>query len=236
MGEVERLRRPLPQRTHPIRNMSALAGKRGGEAETPAGDDARPGPEPGEARGQGAPRAVGLGYRVIEDYIRQGQEAARAAASGVAGGFGAAGSFQALTERMLRDGLVWLEYLAKMWAAIDPPRRHPPEDRKSVAQEPAAGFRVRLASPAEAEVAVDLHASADGRSLAVHDLRSPDPEAPAIAGVEIERAPDAGGWRVAVRVPDDQPAGLYSGIVYDRGDGSIRGTVSVRVEPAAAAP
>jgi hypothetical protein len=240
LAEIERLRRPFPERTGPIRCVGALA--RG--AATGAGASARePGPgtaekagagaEPEAGRGEGgAPSAVDLAYRVIEDTMRQGQEAARQIATGLTGGLAAPGSFQALTERLVRDGLVWIESLAKLWAAVDPP-----EAPGAVASPSGrGGVRVRVASRAPAEVTVELRPGALGRDLAVHALRGPDAAAPPIEAVSFQRVEESGSWYLVVRVPDGQPPALYSGVVYDSADGGVLGTVAVRVDSEGAAP
>jgi len=183
----------------------------------------------------GVPHAVNLGYRVIEDYLRQGQQTAEQLVGGE-GGFGAGGSFQALSGRLIRDGFVWLEHLAKIWATFDPPGGSPSEQAGVASAGSALGFRVRVASREPAEVSIDLRPQNEARPLAVYDLRSPDSNAQAIVGVELARSDPSGCWEVSVRVPDDQPPGLYSAVVYDRRDGTIQGTLSVHVAPNERAP
>jgi hypothetical protein len=229
VGDTERLRRPTPERTGPIRSWAELARRSAGpgaaKSAPPAPAQESAGPEPAS---EGAPGGANLGYRVIDDYLRQGQETARQIAAGLAGGAGAAGSFQDLSQRLMRDGLLWLEYVAKLWAAADPPG----EGRPEPAARPAGGtdgFRVRVRSQAPAEVILDLRPDAAGRSLGIHPLRCPDPEAPPLAGVGLA-ADDGGRWCVRVHVEDGQPPGVYSGIVYDRRDGTVCGTLAVRLD------
>ena len=74
-----RISRPEPQRTMPRRGWSNLFGPIG-EPGAPAGTGAtgRAAAEPGEDRASDTvSRAVELGYRVIDDYVRQGQKAAQ---------------------------------------------------------------------------------------------------------------------------------------------------------------
>src|SRR5205823_14082767 len=68
-GEKERIKRPKLERTEPIRSWSALLGVPGA-----GGGDGR---APGSASLEGVvSRSVELGYRVVEDYLRQGQRVA----------------------------------------------------------------------------------------------------------------------------------------------------------------
>jgi hypothetical protein len=55
-----------------------------------------------------------------------------------------------------------------------------------------------------------------------------DPECPGIAGTEITR--EANQWRLKVTIDDNQPPGLYTGIVFDSEDGAIRGSLAVSVK------
>jgi hypothetical protein len=168
---------------------------------------------------------VGLGYRVIEEYLQQGRRTAEAL--GPLPGAAAAGeaSFQALSARLLRDGLTWLEQLAKMSAT--PAHESAPPRAAGVAGIAApGGFRVRASCAAALEVDLRLEPGVEGRPLAVHDLRSSVAEHPPLADPALTRAER---WELSLRVPDAQPPGLYTGIVYDLRDGAICGTLAVRV-------
>jgi hypothetical protein len=204
MGTVERLKKPEPERTEPIRQWNA-----GDGAAFPDGD---------------APEAVDMGYRVIDEYLQQGRRAAESLGlgGGIAGGLAAAGSFQALSARLFSDALVWLEHLARLTTPSDSEARPP---KPGVAGSSAQGFGVRVVSASPVEVDLRLEPGCDDRALGVHDLREADSDAPALP-VELAHRER---WHVGLRVPADQPHGLYTGIVYDRSDGSICGTVAVRV-------
>jgi hypothetical protein len=231
VASVEHLRKPPAERTGPLRRWSPPAGA----------PDAGPAPEPDAAPAEGsvpeppeegAPGAVGLGYRVIEEYLRQGRRAAEELGLAAGASAAAGSSFQALTARLLRDGLVWLEHLARA-TAVPGDGAPRPDPAAPDAALPGAGFRVRVAAAAALEVDLRLYAGAEGRALAVHDLRASEPESPPLRGVELTRQER---FEVALRVPDAQPPGLYTGIVYDRRDGSICGTLAVRVGEARARP
>ena len=76
MKTNDRITRPFPPRTTPIRSVSALFGSGGADrAESPSAGSS---PGPGEAWNEVVARSVELGYRVIDDYVRQGERMARA--------------------------------------------------------------------------------------------------------------------------------------------------------------
>jgi hypothetical protein len=195
-----------------------------------AGGEAPAAPEPAlhEPAREGASGAVGVGYRVIEEYLQQGRRAAEALGLDPSGSPAAGSSFQSLTARLFGDALVWLEHLARLTTA---PADEGARSASSAAGDaaPATGFRVRVAGAAPLDVDLQIRAGTEGRALGVHDLRSTDSETPPLRGVELVHAER---WQVVLRVPGAQPAGLYTGIVYDRSDGSICGTLAVRVGPA----
>src|SRR5271165_2433794 len=70
MSSRERIKRPEPERTHPVRNWSTVFGPPG--RTTPPGvHGSRPAPTDPVSRG------VEAGYRVVDEYLRQGQNVAR---------------------------------------------------------------------------------------------------------------------------------------------------------------
>jgi hypothetical protein len=56
-----------------------------------------------------------------------------------------------------------------------------------------------------------------------------DPALPRIAGVQIDSPAGDGGLRVQLRVADDHPPGVYSGIIVEERTNLPRGTLSVKV-------
>jgi hypothetical protein len=195
---------------------------------------------------------VHLGYRVVEEHLRLGREAAAKFGAGRIGlgPLGPLASFQALNERLLRDGLLWLEYVAKLWSTFDPPlpgsgikgnepaapppagaeasRRRGPV-APATGSQPAAigGVQVAVSSRQPVEVTIDLRERSHDAALAVQDLRA-DGAAPAITGITLARD-SSGRLSVSLRVPDTQPTGTYHGVIFDPSDGSACGTLSARV-------
>ena len=230
MQELEHRRRPIPERTGPIRSWTELLRR----AERPGAPDSPPSHQPEEsadaAAGDGAPGAVNLAYRVIEDYMHEGQATAERTVKDARHGGRAEGSFQALSERLLGDALVWLEHAAKLWGRFDPPDAPSPTPRQDSAPAGSTVFRAHVRSSAPVEIRLDLDSGAAGRPLGVHGLRCQDPAAPTIDGATLAPVDDTGIYRISVSVPEGQPAGGYSGVVYDTRDGSVQGTLAVCVE------
>ncbi|HJQ84092.1 MAG TPA: hypothetical protein VKA21_08455 [Candidatus Binatia bacterium] len=219
----DRIRRPPLDRTEPIRAWSALFGA------GPLNDVVT--------------RSVELGYRVVDEYIRQGQKAAARVGSRSFGAETMTSDVQDLSVRMVQytsDVIgLWFEMMNVFMAGgLARPNGNGATERPEAPSAPPAaapapeGVRVRveIVSARPADVAVDLRPEAAGRPLAVHGLRAVDPTKPRLDGVEI--AADADGVTVRVRVPDDAPPAVYNGLVVDEETSRPAGTVSVRIAPA----
>ena len=251
MSEGERIRRPEPERMRPIRSWSSLYSSPASSVGAPppgtttadGGDgDTRP------AASDSVARAVGLGYRVVEEYIRQGQNAARMFGESSYGPYMMPNDLQEVTTRMLeyssRMAELWMQFFVGAAASGAPTGRGPdvPNTDSSPPPEPAATpdageahVRVSIAMDADrpTETSVDLRPVAHWTSLTVSDLREADPAKPRLTGVRIEpgSAPDA--WTLCIRVTSQQPPGVYNGLIIDRDTSVPAGTVSVRILPGA---
>ena len=217
----DRITRPETERTHPIRSWTqtlfgTLPPASGGPLEDVVS------------------RSVELGYRVVDEYLREGQRVAERFGAGGLRADAAVGDMQQLTARMARytsDVLeVWFQFLELAMGG----RVRPPENGAGAAPpvQPAApvASRIRVALDASqpTEVVLDLRPDAAGRRLLVHALRPGDGgEGPRLSDVSIE--PDAGGAVVRVRVPPRHPAGVYNGLVIDEETSRPAGTLSVSV-------
>jgi hypothetical protein len=222
----DRITRPEPERTQPIRSWTqTLFGM--------------PPPANGE-RASAAPledvvsRSVELGYRVVDDYLREGQRVAERFGGRGFGADALVGDMQQLTARMARYTSdvfeVWFQLLQlAMGGRVRPPENAAPAAPVAAPEAPAAS-RIRIAVDASqpTEVVLDLRPDAAGRRLLVHALRPADGgEGARLGDVSIE--PDAGGAVVRVRVPPRHPAGVYNGLVIDEETTCPAGTLSVRV-------
>jgi hypothetical protein len=113
------------------------------------------------------------------------------------------------------------------------------EPPKAVAPEPSAepqgmapvGLTLDIQSARRVEVSVDLRPRSSGLPLVVHDLRAPEPDKPRLTGVKIEGLPDEERVCLRLEVPEEHPAGIYSGLILDERTSLPRGTLTVRIPP-----
>jgi hypothetical protein len=101
------------------------------------------------------------------------------------------------------------------------PRRDEPAERTRV--------RVAVASAQPTEVALDLSPDAARRTLVVHALRAVDPGKPRLGDVRLEPGAKDEPLTLRIRVPADQPPGVYNGLIIDAQTNRPAGTVSIRV-------
>jgi hypothetical protein len=250
------VRRPEPERTQPIRSWTTLFGA---GAPPPARPASAPPASPAPAPTDPVSRGVEAGYRVIDDYVRQGQSAARLVWGPVLGGAnGAVPGSEDLQQRMgmmVRSATdlmtMWLELFGSApWTrmpgfpfapatpapgavpiapfSMGPPPPPPAPVPASAPVSPAPIISIDVASARRTEVIVDLPQRQLPDKLRVLDLRAPDGEAPRLGGVTIER-PGEDRLVVRLRVPDDHPPGLYSGLILDEATSLPRGTLAVRI-------
>jgi hypothetical protein len=254
-----RIKRPLLPRSQPHREFRGIFGaadaadrmSTDGAAGKPTGLSTPP--------AEGVARGVNAGYRVIEEYLRQGQDLARSLWPGPSSGSTKNGTL-GMTERMIRSasdlaGLV-SEFLQTFGLpgglpspgsqpipdfGISPPETPvaaPPSGGPAVAERTdrplaqADGLRtvtIDIESKRRTEVTVDLKPNAWTKKLEVHDLRSEKATAPRLTGINAIGLPDEQRVVVKIRVPDQQPAGTYSGLIVDRDANLPQGMVSVRI-------
>ena len=236
MSLGERQRRSDPVRTAPIRTFSTtLRRPESPEGAEPGGATKPPG---GRARDGSwsdvVAEGVDLAYRVIEEEIRLGQQAAeqlnrRSYAMG--------SDMVEAGERLVRYSadlwISWLEFAGSLARNADSLRNlsRPPEPesvRSADATAGATAVSIAITSPQPARVTLHLHPTAEGCSLAVRDLKAGDPGKPALTDVLF--TPGAGGiMDLQIRVPQEQPPDLYAGLVVDQRTGQPVGTLSVQV-------
>lgn len=244
MSDGERIKRPRLDRSAPIRDWSGLlrtpgtdANGTGGGEEAPRADDV-------------IVRSVELGYRVIDDYIKRGQAAARRMQHGTYGAGDMARDVQGVAGQLVRSATdlagAWAEFFAlttrdgnsaaprngspvdaaprdtAQTAAAEAPSAVPAE---SVAAAPPLRIRLAVAAARSVETALDLRPVPSDHALVVHALRGPG--AAKIADVRVEAAD--GSAVIRVGVPADQAAGVYTGLVFDDSTNLPAGEISVVV-------
>ncbi|MDJ0850340.1 MAG: hypothetical protein QNK04_18370 [Myxococcota bacterium] len=242
----ERIRRPKPERKDPIRGGTfSLFG-----APESAGPE-----EPGateESAADPVARAVDIGYRVVDDYLRQGQKAARLMAKKSYGPEALANDVQELTAGLMQYGAelmdLWMQLLGQAatgqakrpsgeagaggkapgpsteGSPPAPPR--PDVESRPTGSRPVSRVALAVQSPHSTEVDVELDARA-GQALIVQELQNPK-GGPPIRGATLE-----GGERPRLHlvVAPDQPVGTYCGLVLDAATSLPVGNVVVRVLP-----
>ncbi len=231
MSTNERIKRPSLDRTAPIRNWSTLLNAAPSGDAAPAGAADAHGTAP-SGLGDAISRSVALGYQVVEEYVRQGERAARRMSEGSYRTEAATADAQDLVQRMGRyaSELVgtWLELVqrtgATTAAAPAAPRqgeaaapRHGESAAPRTAPTPARAARLAVAlhSSRPAEVMVELAPEAGGARLVVHALRACEASKPRL-DVEVEtRAALDGAPVLSVRIPDEHPPGTYEGLIVD---------------------
>jgi hypothetical protein len=191
-------------------------------------------------------RSVELGYRVVDEYVRQGQRAAAGLSGRPLDPGAATGDLQDMLARMAQYTSdfagIWMEFLDLASRGGLPGARatggEPSNGTTTAADAPTddarpnAGVRVEIAATRATEVTVDLRPLTPGRHLVVQGLRALDPDVPRLVAVAV--APDAPDAPTTFRieVPVDQPPGVYNGVVVEEETSRPVGTVSVRLAPA----
>jgi hypothetical protein len=181
---------------------------------------------------------VELGYRVIEDQIRQGQRVAeqlnsRSYDSGAMGG-----DLREVADRVWRYytdvGGLLVDFLSSLASDGDLVRRLFGEwQRRSESSTPAStngavAISIEISSAGPARVTLDLRPHSEKMPLVCRELRALDAEKPPLTNVAFE--PGAEGLvSLRIRVPEAHPPGIYAGAVIDSDTGQPRGTLSVKL-------
>jgi hypothetical protein len=281
-GSNGRTRRPDLERVASIRNFSRIFGPPRAPASSPNGTN---GTRSRKRAEHGSPpaaddvqRGVGMGYQVIEDYMRQGEQFARLfyGSTGAPppapprGGTAPDGAdVRATAGRMAQVAADWVAaWMELMQTATgggvpergparagvppfdiqpdrEPPAAAPPRNGHSVEKAASSSPRpasrpapvtLEISSRRPVEVSVDLTPGSAPGPLLAHDLRAVDSGRRRIGGVVVEEV-SAGehhqGFVVRIQVDDDQPPGVYAGLVVDPRTNTPRGSLSVRVRAAA---
>lgn len=242
---TERRRRPPLDRSHPIRSWTSLL-----DGTEPGDDHATDAPD--AARGGTASRvsdavskSVELGYRVIDDYLQQGQRVARRLSDGRPAPEVWATEIQDLGVRMARYAsdfmAAWMELLeltarggGRMPNAAPTPDGPAPSPGVAERSAPppvdvqAPRVRVAVRSRRPVEVDVDYRPERVTGSVRVHALRALEADKPRLENVSFQPATAADPPRLVLHVPDAQPPGSYEGLLVD--ERTNRPVGSVRVD------
>ena len=241
-GRGERARRASPERNGPDRAGAADGGSEGGDdlGSCPPPDEAFP--EVSEVVAE----AVRLGYRVVEENLRQGRLAADRLRAGDYDVEDARDDVVKLGRRFVdlaRDlGTSWFDLIG---ALLDDPRlidavRSKRDDRDAHRRD----RKVNDDDDATCRTPVEVvgHPTAFGEALLSDPARLTRPpqvtplrlidgpaQAPAIMGTRLGAASETGALALIVPVPPDQASGTYTGTIYETGSKRLLGSVSLTV-------
>jgi len=252
---AKRVKRPKLERDRPNREWSTLFGAaQAARTGMPAAE------QPGKDRdGAALSDTVELGYRVLDDYLRQGRQVAQSfGASGWNGGAavpsaGSSEEMQQMAQRVMQYGWDFAGLWFEMWNRAGglnagqmpmPPGWAPPRPAEPREPRPAADSAEPRAPAAQTEsqtvsVSVDsalpTTTSVEVRpgplgDLVVHALRADGHEAPPISDVTLERTDD--GPLIRVVIGPAQPVGRYRAAIIDATSNLPRGLLTVRVQAA----
>src|SRR5262245_52611631 len=220
VSSSERVKRPRLDRTRPTRRWSTLLGV------SAATDRASPGPENQSQPGDVIARSVELGYRVVDDYIRQGRKAAERLGERSYGPAAFTTDVQELGTRMTQYAAdfvgVWMQLMEVATASVagrpfaappsGPVSRVPAATSQEVrgaardgpsTPSPVDGTRVgiQVTSPWPTEVWLDLRPEAARGPLVVHALRADDPDLPRLDDVTLTNGATDQPPLLRVRIP-----------------------------------
>lgn len=250
MGQSHRVKRPMPERTDPDRGWrNALGARQENGAAGAGGSPEGQVPQPTEGR-EASYDAINDAYRVIDEYLRQGQRMAEKIWLPAMGENGPINDLGRVFERFMRSagdmGTAWLEMMGK-WSSPPirrenaqggagpfsagrphPSRHYSDEGVNPAAQAtPVAGVSVHVESTRGFQIWVDLFDPNDPGDLELKELVAADGSLPSIADVRFEREPANKRVVVRVVVPDGHPPGVYNGMLIARGTHRPRGTISL---------
>lgn len=226
-----RVRRPTPSRTTPIRDFSTVLQDQQPGASKPA--DAQQQPVNGERPktdflSDTVAQGARLGYAVIQEQIRQGQLIAQQWTQGKRPGNGF--DVSALMQRMMH---LTTDVGALLFDFTSAVTKNGNGDVQRADGAPLATAATGMYGAASARLSVEIETR--GHTKMTLDLAAKAIEGhlhvPALYSLDGQSAPLTriafDGLAVRIEIPDEQPAGTYSGVVVDRRSNEPRGTLSV---------
>jgi hypothetical protein len=234
MSSRNRLHREDPARTGPIRDFTNLYRR-------PEVDNASQQQESEAKSGQATnandplSRGVEIAYKVIDQYFTEGRRTAEQLNSQTYTSRFAGDSLQGLVQRMLRyqGDLIplWLEIVSGLVKA-DPGRfeTRDPSSANGMANSQSNQIAIELVSKRSVRVRFELRENRQASELASAGLHAVEAGKPPLTDVKL--VPDTSGrWsKIQVTIPDDHPAGTYSGVITERKTGEIRGMLSIHID------
>jgi hypothetical protein len=255
MNEFSRIKRPTTERTEPQR---AVGGARP-DLPLPSNPEAPQSANSAETK-DNAYRAVNDAYRLVDDYLREGQRMAEniwlPIAGQADGGQSTAPSLEApgrFMRAMSDMTLAWVEVMQQWSAAAQPAPKHEaptghagpfkadrergngaPGPAPSKEKEGRAGRRalsVSVESVGRVQVSVSFDDFHDATRLVAGAMTCFGASAPPIEQVSVGVGPDQLP-ELRIVVPPGQPAGTYHGLLANADTHHPCGSVSLRISPA----
>lgn len=236
MNGRPRLHREDPERTEPLRQWSKLY--RSPDAANGA-DPASP-PAGGDAWNEVVAEGVAVGYRVVEEQIRQGQRVAEQIGDASYGAAAMGSDLREASERMVRYSAdlvaLWLDFVNTTFANGDllrslsagwPPPAGAPSAPTPTAAAPSVPIEISSRRPLR--VSLELKEGATTRALVVYPLHAVAGGVSPLSDVRLEREGEHGALTLHIGVSDAQPAGTYTGVIVDRATGEPLGTLTARL-------
>jgi hypothetical protein len=205
----QRFYREDPERTEPIRNFSSAFRSSSGEDFVTSG--------------------VRMGYKLVEDQLRRGQRAARQMSNQLQS---SRPDLRELTDRVLhfygdlytQAVLFWFDLGTGAIPLFEDVLGDVEEEMSGGKSAASAGFMpVEIASLRPVRVKLNLQPGSERFPLDAVQPRARDDNKPPLMNVSFDQGV------LAIRVPDDQPADVYYGVVCNRDSGEPLGTLSVEI-------
>jgi hypothetical protein len=247
--EKERIRRPNLERRGPIRDATTYLRDSDSWSENEPNNTSRK-DNAGEHSTVGSfddvvTQGVKLGYKVIEQYITQGQRVAEQISRPFQKGVPEAGTADVV------QGMVRLyKDMADVWGnALDLMVRNPvfwswlgsfaqnsgvhaSNGTPGTLNGRGAAFSVEIASTRPTEVMLNVEPSPQPYTPVVHALHAPDRRVPPLTSIVFQKSPKSNMPVLLLKIPSKQPSAIYTGVVVEKDTNKPRGTLTVRVLPA----
>ena len=246
---TERIRRPNLERRRPIRDATNYLRDSDSWSENAPNDSSRKDSTAEQSAGGSfddvVTQGVKLGYKVIEQYITQGQRVAEQISRPFQKGVPEAGTADVVQGmvRVYKDMAdVWGNALDLMvrnpvfWSWLGSFGQnggmHAPNGAPGTLNGTGAAFSVEIASARPTEVMLNVEPSPQPYTPFVHALHAPDRRVPPLTSIAFQKSPKSNMPVLLLKIPSKQPSGLYTGVVVDSDTNQPRGTLTVRVLPA----
>ena len=226
-----RLKRTSPERDGPIRNPMTPRSR----TQTETGAPRDPFAAASTAVYGALENGVRTAYAVIDEYMRRGQNTARAMFNdsyrrgpmnddrgNFGGGYNPWNPMEMFTEQWMTAMRMW----GQAWSSFVPGMGQQPGMNPFASSGAAvSNVSVKVSSTSPVEVSLNLYPGLDLAGLVSEPLRAEDSKATSIEPASIVREP--GAVRVNITIAPGQPAGRYRGLIRRETDKSIAGELAV---------